>query len=119
MESMARSEEMSVKFHSGKWSYGPTDAAWEDCSSSEDPTLAGAACVITVVDNETHPDISLEEKEFTFDPIRGIATGGDVTLTYAGSGKELRVEVKTLGNIKICSPKESEGQIPSYRECDT
>jgi len=118
MESMARSDEMTVKFESGEWSYGPKDAS--PCDPSVDPTLAAEACLIKVVDNETHPEIVLGgDKEFTFDPIRGLATEGDVTLTYAGSGKELKVEVKTLGNIKICSPKNSEGQIPSYRECDT
>jgi len=140
MESMARSDEMHVNFasDSSSWSYGLREGTPCD-PSIEDPALA-TACVIEVVNgdavvdvddkvlmrktNELHPDIVLstqdidtttptKEFEFKFDPIRGTATAGDVTLTSA-LGKELRVEVMPLGNISVCSP---DGQIPSYRDC--
>ena len=105
----------------------------------EDPALA-SACVIEVVNgdgiedvndkvmvrqtNEPHPDIVLttqdidvstpvKEFEFKFDPVRGTATAGDITLTSA-LGKELQVKVMPLGNISVCSP---DGKIPSYRDC--
>jgi type IV fimbrial biogenesis protein FimT len=128
MESMARSEEMSVKFNSGSWSYGPTPENvedWELCDpTTQDPTLAEETCMISVVDHETHPEITFEAGEgemFTFDPIRGLATSSsDGVILESGLGKKLKIEVSALGNISICSPNDPDdpnGQIPSYRDC--
>jgi prepilin-type N-terminal cleavage/methylation domain-containing protein len=131
MESMSRSDEMYVNFasDSGSWSYGLREGTPCD-PSIEDPALA-SACVIevvngdTVVDvndkvlmrqtNEPHPDIALSSTitNFEFDPIRGTATAGEITLTSA-MDKKLQVKVMPLGNISVCSP---DGQVPSYRDC--
>jgi type IV fimbrial biogenesis protein FimT len=139
MESMARSDEIYVNVKvasdSSSWSYGLREGTPCDPSiDNPDPS----ACVITIINgdgnddgtdvadkvwmrqtNEPHPDIALslpsllQDFEFIFDPIRGTATTGEITLTSA-LGKELRVEVMPLGNIRVCSP---DGQIPSYRDC--
>lgn len=131
MESMARSDEMYVNFasDSSSWSYGLREGTPCD-PTIEDPALA-SACVIEVVNgdgiedvndkvmvrqtNQPHPEIALSYTitNFEFDPVRGTATAGDVTLTSA-LGKELQVKVMPLGNISVCSP---DGKIPSYRDC--
>ena len=131
MESMARSDEMHVNFASdtNSWSYGLREGTPCD-QTIDDPALA-SACVIeivngdTVVDvndkvmmrqtNEPHPDIELSSTitNFEFDPIRGTATAGALTLPSA-MDKKLQVKVMPLGNISVCTP---DGQIPSYRDC--
>jgi type IV fimbrial biogenesis protein FimT len=131
MESMSRSDEIYVNFasDSSSWSYGLREGT--PCNPTiEDPALA-SACVITVINgdgvddvndkvmarqtNEPHPDIALSSTitNFEFDPIRGTATAGEITLTSA-LDKKLQVKVMPLGNITVCSP---DGQIPSYRDC--
>ena len=133
MESMSRSDEIYVNFASdtgtGSWSYGLREGT--PCNPSiEDPALA-SACVITIVNgdaavdvndkvmirqtNEPHPDITLSSTitNFEFDPVRGTATAGEITLTSA-MDKKLQVKVMPLGNISVCSP---DGQVPSYRDC--
>lgn len=140
MESMSRSDEIYVNFASdtgtGAWSYGLVEGKEVQVGDAVpcNPTLANPtdalACVITVVSgdgtgvndkvlmrqtNEPHPDIKLTSNttEFEFDPVRGTATAGEITLTSA-LDKKLQVKVMPLGNISVCSP---DGQIPSYRDC--
>lgn len=51
----------------------------------------------------------------TFEPQRGTAEGGDITLVSAG-GRRLTIQVGALGQITICSPDDSVG---GYRsECN-
>ena len=141
MEAIARSRTMSANFSadgSTTWQYGVSHNATCDLTTT---TVTDAnACVVVTDDGDAsvdpgdgsvdtgdlvlmrfsdadHDRVSMGTANFAsgntqiqFDPVRGTATAGDISFTSEG-GKQLKVKVGTLGQIRVCSP---DGSMPRY-----
>lgn len=140
LEAIARSSNFYVNFNadgSATWQYG--FSATNNCDLSQ-ATNTGASACVTIIDdgdgsvhgrngvtdtgdlvltrftNADYQNVSMTlalaggASQLTFDPLRGTSNGGDITLTSA-SGKNLKVKVGLLGQLRICSP---DGSVPGY-----
>jgi type IV fimbrial biogenesis protein FimT len=130
-ESIKQSSQMYVNFSadgSSIWSLGisatsgcvPTDglADASPCKIS----MAGTDVLKTTVNaasSPQYPNIKMTVNpspfEITFEPVRGTATAGTVTL-ISGSGWEIRNIISILGHVSMCSPAGA-AHVAGYPEC--
>lgn len=139
LESIARSVNFYANFNAdgtATWQYGIS--ATTSCDLAQDDRTGANACVMVVDDgdgtvhgvngatdtgdlmltrftDEDYDGIKMSTSlpsgtQIDFEPLRGISSGGSVTLVSA-AGKQLRVKVGVLGQIRICSP---DGSVPGY-----
>jgi len=57
--------------------------------------------------------LSSSVAKYTYDPVRGVVTAGNITLSTSG-GFNLRVVISALGRTSICSPS---ANVPEYLAC--
>lgn len=138
MESISRFKKVYVKFSGAApgatWQYGVSVNA--DCDLTQtNPATAGVnACVLAVDDGDgtlddgsgaidsadlvlqrftssDHTNVSItsvSNLEIAFDPQRGTAEAGEITLQSAG-GYAMKITTNALGQVRICSPESSGG----------
>jgi type IV fimbrial biogenesis protein FimT len=138
-EAITRSTPTWVNFAANgttTWTYGMSSLNTLCTLTVTDPATANA-CVIVVDDGDgvtvaaddyvlmrftsaDYEDVIMNIASFSsgttqiaFDPVRGLATSGQVNLTSA-SGRLLRVTVSLLGRVAICSP---DGSVQNYGTC--
>lgn len=138
MESISRFRTVYVKFSGAApgatWQYGVSTNA--DCDLTQtNPATAGVnACVLAVDDGDgnlddgsgaidsadlvlqrftssDHTNVSISSVsnlEIAFDPQRGTAEAGAITLQSEG-GYAMKITTNALGQVRICSPESSGG----------
>lgn len=135
-EAITRNTDIYMRFHqsAGGWQYAISQEL--DCNLTiTDPTNA-AACILIIDDGDGNPtenedrvlhrytnndytDVSMAlafvPSNLTFDPVRGTTnTTGTTTITLTSAGgKQLRIKVGILGQLRLCSPSGS-GHIDGY-----
>lgn len=143
LESIARSTPVRAHFSangSATWAYGVSHR--DLCDITQTGAGGVDACVMVVddgdgavdpgdgsvdpddlvlmrFDDSDHPDVTMNIASFSsgnsqisFDPIRGTATGGEVIL-MSPLGRQLKVKVGLLGQLRICSP---DGSVLRYSD---
>lgn len=117
MEALKQSRPMYARFiagAAGQWHFAASDVSGCDPSgldASKVCTIAaadGGARSMAVFHGRDYPGVELWVSGFSgnearFEPLRGVADNGRVTLLSA-SGLEARVLVSILGRIRVCSP---------------
>lgn len=117
-EAVTQSGNQPVYLHfltGGNWCYGFSRLAHCDCRQTL-PRATGACLLIQRGavqlmrrDAALYHGIALTEARFSrgssvrFDPLRGLATGGHVTLSDSHRD-QLQVRVSPLGRIRLCTP---------------
>jgi type IV fimbrial biogenesis protein FimT len=109
------------------WCLGLRQAGACDCTLT-DPAAANACALTTagaaqlkVTTAGDFSGVSLTAVDFgggttsTFEPVRGTATAGTVTLQSA-TGTQVRVQMSALGWVQLCTPTGGVG-LPEYPEC--
>ena len=145
MEAIARSRTMSANFSangSTTWQYGVSHNSM--CDLTTIAVTDANACVVVTDDGDGNADpgdgsvdtgdlvlmrfsdtdhhrVSMNIANFAsgntqiqFDSVRGTATAGDINFTSEG-GKQLKVKVGMLGQIRVCSP---DGSMSRYSMAD-
>lgn len=117
-ESFKRQRSVSLNFRltDAGWCYGYSVAEACDCR-------VVSSCVMDGVEHVRHhdqfPGVQLlpgvSGNRFSFQPLRGTVTAGNVTLT-AAHGTQLRVVVSGFGRIRICTPA-GPGRYSGYPLC--
>lgn len=121
---------IGVSFAPGRdWCYGISQQLPCDCRERD--RRSAAACLLDLAHERqlhtTSPDtraqIEVLDARFSdaqttrFDPLRGTAQAGTVSLRSA-RGKRLDVRVSTLGRVRICAPAAEGGASPAgYAPC--
>ncbi|MGL6070165.1 GspH/FimT family pseudopilin [Craterilacuibacter sp.] len=117
MEALKQGRPMYSRFvvdSGGQWHLGLSDVAGCDPSGQDASKVCrivspeGTAASVTVFHGRDYPGIRLLASGFSggearFEPLRGVADNGRVTLLSPG-GLETRVLVSVLGRIRVCSP---------------
>ena len=82
-----------------------------------DGTVDTGDLLLTRFDQAAHTGVAMSiaafssgDSQIDFDPIRGTATSGTVSLE-SPDGRQLNVRIGLLGQIRICSP---DGSVPGY-----
>jgi len=113
-EAIKRNTNITVTFTDGSpWAYEINTAADPVALPIVCPppdTSLKAVCSSAVND---FADITLAGSDTTFNPVRGTAGNGTITLTSA-NGNALNVVVSTLGRVRICSQS---GHVGGYDAC--
>jgi type IV fimbrial biogenesis protein FimT len=119
---------IGVSFASGSdWCYGISQQLPCDCH--EQDWQSPDACLLDLAhERQLHTaasdaraqiellDVSFSHEQTTqFDPLRGIANAGTISLRSA-RGKHLNVVVSTLGRVRICAPEDNESPA-GYAPC--
>ncbi|HWS04027.1 MAG TPA: GspH/FimT family pseudopilin [Gammaproteobacteria bacterium] len=118
---------IGVSFTPGSdWCYGISQQLPCDCH--EQDWHSPNACLLdlaherqlhtSATDTRAHIellDTSFSSDQTQFDPLRGIANAGSVSLRSA-RGKTLNIIVSTLGRVRICAPEDSDSPT-GYTPC--
>lgn len=108
-ETIKRNERITVEFDTTApdWCYGITDSVTETCNCA----TAGSCTVDGIgktVNASSFPKAAVTSADFTpgdpsttFDPVRGTAAAGKVTITAGAYTAE--VVVNMLGRVRVCS----------------
>lgn len=117
MEALKQSRPMYMRFiagTAGQWHFAASDVPGCDPSGLDARKVCaiaaadGGARSVAVFHGRDYPGVQLLVSGFSgnearFEPVRGVADNGRVTLLSA-SGLETRVLVSILGRIRVCSP---------------
>lgn len=117
-ESIKKSSALSVSFkdENADWCYGFSLGTSCDCNESDSCMIDGE---LRATDHTAMTSLLLKAnvsgKRFTFNPLRGTVTAGNVQLTGSG-GKVIRVVVSGMGRIRTCSPS-GDSNVGGYPIC--
>jgi type IV fimbrial biogenesis protein FimT len=77
----------------------------EDPDGDGTPISDTADLVLKTLHSTAFPNVTMStnQTQITFDPVRGTAGNGTITLQY-GSKYELRVITSLIGRVRMCSP---------------
>ena len=117
-ESIKKSSALAVSFkdENANWCYGFSLDTSCDCDASDSCMIDGE---LRTTSHMAMTNLSLKAnvsgKRFTFNPLRGTVTAGNVQLT-GNNGKVIRVVVSGMGRIRTCSPS-GDSNVGGYPIC--
>lgn len=117
-ESIKKSSALSVNFNDEdeQWCYGFSLNASCDCDEPNSCTIDGTE---RKTDYSSLAGLSLKANvsgnRFTFNPLRGTVTAGNVELG-ADNGKVVRIVLSGMGRIRTCSPA-GDSNVGGYPIC--
>lgn len=117
-ESIKKSSSLSVNFNDEdeEWCYGFSMNASCDCDEPNSCTIDDTE---RTTDHSSLSGLSLKanvsSNRFTFNPLRGTVTAGNVELG-AANGKVIRIVLSGMGRIRICSPS-GDSNVGGYPIC--
>ncbi|WP_026376981.1 GspH/FimT family pseudopilin [Aestuariibacter salexigens] len=115
---ISRAANTTINFETeDPWCIGVSDVGVCDCQTLDSCTVDG---VEQIIQQSDYNGITLQEINFggndfmVFDGQRGLALGNAGSFVFSDGNVEARIEVSTLGRVRICT---EEGNLGNYPAC--